>query len=92
MQTAPKGSCQIEAFNRAYSEMKLAMSKAGNAWYKAMGVDPSNPPSWVESALRQHALFHAVRVCAMEDLAGLGAMAPGPRTPSPRNPFPRPRY
>lgn len=88
MQTAPRGACQIEAFNRAVSEMKLAMSRAGNAWYRAANIDPNNPPAWVESALRQHALFHAVRVCN-SGMAGLGAT--GPRRPSPRNPN-RPRY
>lgn len=43
MQTAPRGACQIEAFNRAMSEMKLAMSRAGGAWYRAANIDPNNP-------------------------------------------------
>ena len=61
MQTSPRTACEIENFNRALSEMKLAAEKSN--WYQQANLDPKNLPAWVESAFRQHALFFAVSKC-----------------------------
>ena len=62
MQTSPRNACETQLFNQAMSEIRLAL-KDHPMWTDMVRRYNGNIPKWMESALRQHALFYAVEAC-----------------------------
>lgn len=62
MQTAPQNACETQYFNKAMSEIKMLMVR--HPHYKRLIAHyGGQTPRWIESAIKQHALFYAAEMC-----------------------------
>lgn len=62
MHFAPRNACEQQYFNRAMGDIRLMMSQHP-MWAKLMARYNGNIPQWMESAIKQHALFYAAEMC-----------------------------
>ena len=62
MHFAPRNACETQYFNRAMSDIRMLMDR--HPEYRKM-LDHYNGqvPRWIQSAIKQHALYYAAEMC-----------------------------
>lgn len=63
MHFKPQNACETQYFNQAFSEIEMLM-KDHPMYADLLKRYNGKPPRWMQSAIKQHALFYAREMCA----------------------------